>query len=134
LFKVDWGSWRIYLMIQLAAAILALALPLVIGSEEHRGIVEMPRCEILVATGHPCATCGITRSLHSLYRGDFAKSRTYHPLGWIVALGLVLNLIWRGFLFLVPRRQHREWFMVTDLTLWVVLMVVVRVWFGMVRA
>lgn len=117
MFQVDWASWRIYLRIQLAVACLALLMPLLVGSEEHRGIFEMPRCAIMETAGAPCATCGLTRSLHTLYRGEFSRSRAYHPSGWLVALGLGITLLYRGLLFRLDERQYRPWFMAADLTL-----------------
>jgi len=133
MFQVDWASWRIYLRIQLAMACLALVLPLMVGSEEHRGIFVMPRCSVVETTGKPCATCGLTRSLHTLYRGELLRSRAYHPFGWLVALGLGLTLLYRGLMFRLHKQHYHPWFMAADLTLGAAGMLVGRLGLELLR-
>lgn len=46
-------------------------------------------CPILAVTGIPCPTCGVTRALFSLLRGDFEGYFKYHPL----AVPLVFSVL-----------------------------------------
>jgi hypothetical protein len=133
MLQADWASWRIYLRIQLAVACLAVLLPLMVGSEEHRGIFEMPRCSVLETTGKSCATCGLTRSLHTLYRGEVSRSRAYHPYGWLVALVLGMTVLYRVMMFRLDIRHYRPWFMAADLTLGAVGLLVSRLGLELLR-
>jgi hypothetical protein len=54
-------------------------------------------CQFRRLTGLPCPTCGVTRSLSMLAKGDWQCAVTYHPLGPLVAavlLGGWLYLLW----------------------------------------
>jgi hypothetical protein len=42
-------------------------------------------CMMRRTTGIPCPTCGMTRSLASLAKGQFSQSLDYHPFGILVA-------------------------------------------------
>ncbi|MEZ5216028.1 MAG: DUF2752 domain-containing protein [Ilumatobacteraceae bacterium] len=47
-------------------------------------------CPIRRVTGLPCPTCGMTRSVLALVRGDLVASVAAHPAGPILAVGLPL--------------------------------------------
>jgi len=49
-------------------------------------------CTFRLLTGKPCPFCGTTRSLGSIFQGEFVKAWNYNPLGFIV-LALFLILI-----------------------------------------
>jgi hypothetical protein len=49
-------------------------------------------CAFRRVTGHPCPTCGMTRSLAALAKGDWRASLALHPLG--LAFALQLALVW----------------------------------------
>jgi Protein of unknown function (DUF2752) len=53
---------------------------------------SIPHCAVRQRTGHPCPTCGLTRSIVALYRGKWSLSRSYHPAGYLVVLFVVLEL------------------------------------------
>lgn len=43
-------------------------------------------------THHPCPTCGMTRSLAALAKGDWRGSLLQHPLG--IAFAVQVALVW----------------------------------------
>lgn len=92
----------------LAALILSIC-PL---SDDARWTI----CAFRRVTGLPCATCGMTRSLSALARGEWQRSRAYHPLGGAVAVALVAGWAVTCWHWLygraVPARLVRWWFLV----------------------
>ena len=54
-------------------------------------------CQFRRLTGLPCPTCGVTRSLAMLAKGEWQRAIAYHPLGPLVAVALCggwLYLLW----------------------------------------
>jgi len=47
-------------------------------------------CPIRHLTGIPCPTCGVTRSLASLVRLDFARALHFHPLSLPICLAILI--------------------------------------------
>ena len=41
----------------------------------------LPQCLVHQLTGHPCPTCGMTRSFIAMSRGDVREALLWHPLG-----------------------------------------------------
>ena len=54
-------------------------------------------CMIKNATGYPCPSCGTTRAVQAIYKGDLTGSVTFNPLGIIVSLALLILPFWIGF-------------------------------------
>jgi len=52
-----------------------------------------------------CPGCGMTRSLAAFLHGDFWESWFYHPLGVVVALGLVYIWLKAVYAFLSGKRS-----------------------------
>jgi len=104
------------------AAILAGALLLVLGiaSAALPGMEEGPIiCPFRAVTGLPCPTCGLTRAVHWLMRGDVGRALAINPfdtLFLLVAVPLfaglwVANLV-GGFavrLSMSPRERRVAW-------------------------
>lgn len=42
-----------------------------------------------------CPGCGLTRSVVSLANGDWGQSTRYHRLGWLAAIGIVIQIPYR---------------------------------------
>lgn len=60
---------------------------------ELRWGVSLETCLFLRTTGYPCPTCGSTRSVLALLRGDWAGSLRASPLLWVAgAMMLYLGL------------------------------------------
>ena len=51
-------------------------------------------CLIKHVTNIPCPSCGSTRSVISILHGDFAKSFLINPLGFIIALIMIITPLW----------------------------------------
>jgi hypothetical protein len=69
-------------------------------------------CRWLQLTGHYCPSCGLTRALQYLYRGDLQASLDLHPAAfWLVGLSLA-QLALR---IPVDRASHRQWVFLADL-------------------
>jgi hypothetical protein len=52
-----------------------------------------PRCLFFRLTGHPCFTCGVTRSLKALASGRVMDAVRFQPLMVVAGVGLVLLMI-----------------------------------------
>jgi hypothetical protein len=67
-----------------------------LGALAFSHLVTLPAmslCAFQVWTGQPCPGCGMTRSIVRLSHGDVGASLGYHPLGIVLAGGLVLALV-----------------------------------------
>lgn len=51
-------------------------------------------CPILFLTGISCAGCGMSRAWFCVLRMDFTGAFRYHPLFWILPIGIMLSLFW----------------------------------------
>ena len=49
-----------------------------------------PTCSMLTTTGIPCPSCGLTRSVTSIFHGHFHAAWQYNPFGYGVAFAFVL--------------------------------------------
>lgn len=47
-----------------------------------------PRCMFLLFTGHPCVTCGATRSAVAFFYGHFSSAWKWNPLVFVGLAGL----------------------------------------------
>jgi hypothetical protein len=54
-------------------------------------------CMIKNATGYPCPSCGTTRAVQALYKGDLTGSFLLNPFGIIVSFALLIFPFWIGF-------------------------------------
>ncbi len=65
-------------------------------------------CMIKNATGYPCPSCGTTRAVQSLYKGDFTGSLLYNPFGIILSVALFILPFWIGFDLTTKRKSFYE--------------------------
>jgi hypothetical protein len=49
-----------------------------------------PTCAFHALTGHPCGTCGATRSAIAFFHGQFGSSLGWNPLAFVFYAGLSL--------------------------------------------
>jgi hypothetical protein len=64
-----------------------------------------PHCFVKENTGLTCKTCGLGRSIAAFCEGDLAKSRDYHPYGYLLVLYFCFQLCLRG----IPLFVVRPW-------------------------
>lgn len=89
-------------LLGLVVAILALGAltyassltPAPIGHGTHTQ-TGMPACGWLIATGHPCPTCGMTTAIAHAARGELARSFTAQPFGLLLAVAAAAA-VWIG--------------------------------------
>ncbi len=75
-----------------------------------------PVCIVYRATGHPCPTCGSTRLVLAVLRGDLLEAFLYNPLVFavFVAAGawLVLRIGFKRRVVLITSARARRWWVV----------------------
>lgn len=49
-----------------------------------------PACWFHGLTGHPCATCGATRSAIAFFHGQFLGAFQWNPMAFLIYLGIVV--------------------------------------------
>ncbi len=70
--------------------------------------LPLPNCPLRTWTGRPCPTCGLTRSVESLLKGNWQEAVNFHPFGpLLLVLGLV-SLVGSA-LPAEPRRRFIAW-------------------------
>ena len=56
--------------------------------------ISVEVCFIKNLTHIPCPSCGTTRSIISLIKGDFIRSLNVNPIGYLVAMIMLVIPIW----------------------------------------
>tara|TARA_B110001454_G_C12684241_1_gene419485 strand:+ start:663 stop:1079 length:417 start_codon:yes stop_codon:yes gene_type:complete len=51
-------------------------------------------CVIKYVTNIPCPSCGSSRSVISLIKGDFISAFKFNPIGYLVAIIMIIAPIW----------------------------------------
>lgn len=51
-------------------------------------------CLIKHVTNIPCPSCGVTRSVVSLIRGDFIGALNFNPIGYLVTIIMFISPLW----------------------------------------
>lgn len=69
----------------IAALLILMALP-------SDGL-DIPFCPLLYFADVPCPACGLTRSMSSFLHFDISKGLSYHPLGGLVLMCLLVVAI-----------------------------------------
>jgi len=55
---------------------------------------EWTICPLKLTTSIPCPSCGTTRSVMSIYDGQFLKALFWNPFGFLVAICMIVCPIW----------------------------------------
>ncbi|MFN0051578.1 MAG: DUF2752 domain-containing protein [Planctomycetales bacterium] len=92
----------------LAIAVIVIACVLEVRSDQRVALFCLPQfplpesCGSRVVLGINCPGCGLTRSLVHLAHGRLAQSLEVQPVGWVIALAILLQIpyrltaLWRG--------------------------------------
>jgi hypothetical protein len=88
---VRWGGWGALIILLAWGGMVGLSLLISISTGR-----DVPTCLFRRATGLPCATCGGTRVVYALSRGDLATALELNPLVTLFLLGspVVALLVW----------------------------------------
>ncbi len=93
-------------LVVLTVCLSIIALALVLkpqGSQLQIGQVTLPGlCVLRQTTGIPCPGCGLTRSVVSAVHGNWKASRTFHRLGPVVLVFVLLQVLYRLAWLAVP--------------------------------
>ena len=76
------------------------------GIGTHRGMGFLP-CNMLVTTGIPCPTCGMTTSFAWFFKGNLLASFYVQPGGFLLALGTGVIALWALYEAVTGRPIHR---------------------------
>ncbi len=96
-----WQRKRHGSMLWISASVVALAFLMQVQDGTRvafRGLEDYPLPELCGSRAMfnvECPGCGLTRSILSLARGDWEASLSYHRIGWILALAIVLQIPYR---------------------------------------
>ena len=69
----------------------------------HGGSADVTLCLFKRLSGYPCPACGGTRSLLLLSEGQWLSAAGLNPLGYLLAIGLILLPVWLLFDLLAKR-------------------------------
>ena len=99
---------RLYLLLGLACA--AGYLYLFYAASTTGDETGFGPCMFKNATGIPCPSCGSTRSVLLLSKGDLVGSMMLNPLGILLATGLLVVPVWILFDLVARKRSlHEAW-------------------------
>jgi hypothetical protein len=72
---------------------IGIQFPLNKSGQQH----DVTLCLIKQVTNVPCPSCGTTRSVLAMIKGDFVSSFQWNPLGWLVGMMMFIIPIWITF-------------------------------------
>jgi len=111
LSDVDCLRQRHWVMLIVCAAVVVLSFSLMVFPDrEHIALQMAPEyplpdtCLARSIFDVKCPGCGLTRSFIMLADGDWRRSLGFHPLGWVLALAVLIQFPYR-ILSLVRRQQ-----------------------------
>ncbi len=98
-------------MLIVACAIVASAVVFRVPTNDRvelAGMAGLPMPSLCMSKsllGIDCPGCGLTRSLLCFFQGQFARSLALHPLGWVIAVAVLLQFPYR-ILALVRKQDY----------------------------
>lgn len=66
----------------------------VLLSANHLTSADTSVCIVKKITGLPCPSCGSTRSVLSLFHGDFTGAFYWNPFGYIITITMIIAPLW----------------------------------------
>ncbi len=65
---------------------------------------------MLARTGYPCPTCGMTTAFAYAVRGQLRSAFTAHPMGLLLAMGMMAGSGLALYSLIVPGRWQINWY------------------------
>jgi len=95
-----------------AGGVLGLAMwltpdPSGIGTHRQLGL---PVCTMVLASGYPCPTCGMTTAFSHAVRGQFIRSFHAQPAGFVLAVGTFLVALAAGSTLVTTKTWALNWY------------------------
>lgn len=89
--------------------VYALLFPVTVGLVFAWMVLGLPtpKCAFHEISGFPCLTCGTTRAIGSLLRGDWIQALRWNPVACIAGLALTLAWIYSIMVWLFRWRRFR---------------------------
>ena len=69
--------------------------------------IQLPRCVFKTLTGLPCPTCGVTRTVIALSRGDVDRALSLNPLAALACGAALLYLLYAAAVLLLRLPRFR---------------------------
>jgi hypothetical protein len=85
------------------------------NNSPQRDMMEV--CLIKHVVNIPCPSCGSTRSVISLAKGEFLQALEINPLGYVVATIMLLIPFWIIFDIMIKRKTLFEFYQKTEMFL-----------------
>jgi len=95
-----------------AGAVLGLAMwltpdPSGVGTHRQLGL---PGCTMILASGYPCPTCGMTTAFSHAVRGRFIRSFHAQPAGFLLAVSTFLVALAAGSTLVTTKTWALNWY------------------------
>lgn len=74
-------------------------------------------CPIKYTTTMPCPSCGSTRSIISIVNGKFSDALSINPLGYVIAIIMVLTPLWLLIDVLIRKKTLFEFYIKMEMYL-----------------
>ena len=86
------------------------------GAGTHRQLGQ-PSCTMLVVTGYPCPTCGMTTAFAHAVRGEWIAGFHAQPFGWLLAVMLMFGTCLAAVSVVTGRTWVINWYRVPPIRL-----------------
>lgn len=94
----------------LAACFLGFIWIYVNLTNKHHEAKSIDVCLMKRVTNIPCPSCGVTRSVVSLTKGDFLKAFLTNPLGYIVLIIMIVAPLWVFYDFSLKKKSFFQFY------------------------
>ncbi len=94
-----------------------------LGYGTHTQIPYQGPCAMLVTTGYPCPTCGMTTAFAHTVRGQWLRAARVQPGGFVLALATIGVVFGAGWVVIVGRCPMLYWPWLTPFRLFAALLV-----------